>query len=120
MEKQILFVDDEPEWRTIVTEGLKAVGHRVVTAQDASEALQYSEGLHLGLIILDINLAGEDGLMLMRYLRVNFPGVPILLYTGRDHDDTTIQRMLTQGAVQYVRKGPMEELVRAVQRSFRP
>lgn len=119
MEKKILFVEDEPEWRTIVGEGLRAVGHQVLTAQDATEALQLSEGQELGLIILDINLGGEDGLMLMRFLRVNFPGVPVVLYTGRDHDDLTIQKMLTQGAVQYLRKGPIDELVRAVQRSFR-
>ena len=119
MEKKILFVEDEPEWQSIVEEGLKAVGHEVLTAKDASEAMQLGEGAALGLIILDLNLGGEDGLMLMRFLRVNHPGVPILIYTGQEHDEEKVQRMLTQGAVQYVRKGPMEELVRAVRRSFR-
>ena len=119
MEKKILLVEDEPEWRAIVVEGLKAVGHEVLAAKDASEALQMSDGVPLGLIILDLNLGGEDGLMLMRFLRVNHLGVPILIYTGQEHDEEKVQRMLTQGAVQYVRKGPMEELVRAVRRSFR-
>ncbi len=119
MEKKILFVEDEPDWRLIVTEGLKAVGHEVVAAKDASEALELSAGVPLGLIILDLNLAGEDGLILMRFLRVNFPGVPILIYTGQEHDEETVKKMLTQGAAQYVRKGPMEDLVRAVRRSFR-
>jgi DNA-binding response OmpR family regulator len=119
MEKKILFVDDEPEWRSVVAEGLKAVGHEVIVAGDASEAMERTEGVSLGLIILDLNLAGEDGLMLMRFLRVNHPGVPVVIYTGRDDDEATITGMLTAGAVQYLRKGPMEELVRAVRRSFR-
>lgn len=119
MEKKILFVDDEQEWRALVTEGLKAAGHDIILAENASEAMERSEGVTLGLIILDLNLAGEDGLMLMRFLRVNHPGVPVIIYTGRDHDEATITRILTAGAVQYLRKGPMEELVRAVRRSFR-
>jgi len=119
MEKKILYVDDEPDWRAVVQEGLKAVGHAVLTAKNASEAMERVEGVRLGLIILDLNLAGEDGLMLMRFLRVNHPGVPILLYTGLDHDEEAVKKMLTQGAAQYLRKGPMEELVRAVRRSFR-
>ncbi len=119
MEKKILFVEDEQEWRVIVAEGLAAAGHDVLTAKDASEAMEKIEGVKLGLIILDLNLGGEDGLMLMRFLRLNQPGVPILIYTGQVHDDLVIQRMLTQGAAQYVRKGPIQDLVRAVQRSFR-
>ena len=103
----------------MVAGALKAGGHDVLTAKDASEAMLQSEGVALGLIILDLNLDGEDGLMLMRFLRVNQPGVPILLYTGRDDDELTVQKMLTQGASQYLRKGAMEELIRAVQRSFR-
>lgn len=119
MEKKILYIDDEAEWRSVVAAGLKGVGHEILVARDASEAMQRSEGVQLGLIILDLNLGGEDGLMLMRFLRVNHPGVPILLYTGMEHDEETVRKMLTQGAAQYLRKGSMEELVRAVQRSFR-
>ena len=51
-------------------------------------------------------------------MRLNHPGVPILLFTGLEHDEETVRKMLTQGAGQYLRKGSMEELVRAVKRSF--
>jgi len=34
----------------------------------------------------------------------------VILYTGQIHDDDTILAMLRQGALQYVRKGPLEEL----------
>lgn len=119
MEKKILFVDDEEDWRTVVSTTLKGAGHEVITAADASEAMRLSEGVKLGLIILDLNLAGESGVMLMRYLRRNHPGVPFLIYTGLEHDEEAVGKMLMQGASQYLRKGPMEELVKAVNRSFR-
>ncbi|MEK7708041.1 MAG: response regulator, partial [Verrucomicrobiota bacterium] len=91
----------------------------VLTAADASEALRLTEGVSLGLIILDLNLAGESGLALMKYLRHNQPGVPVILYTGMEHDADAVVAMWAAGADQYLRKGPMEELVGAVRRSFR-
>jgi len=36
--------------------GLKAVGHEIIAAGDASEAMERTEGVSLGLIILDLNL----------------------------------------------------------------
>ena len=119
MGKKILFVDDDEHWRSIVTLALKEVGHEILAAADASQAMALTEGVELGLIILDLNLAGESGLNLMKYLRHNQPGVPIILYTGMEHDDATVAAMLTQGASQYLRKGSMELLVGAVRRSFR-
>ena len=119
MGKKILFVEDDEHWRSIVTIALKEVGHEVLAAADASQALTLTEGVSLGLIILDLDLNGESGLTLMKYLRHNQPGVPIILYTGMEHDDATVTAMLTQGASQYLRKGSMELLVSAVRRSFR-
>ena len=117
--KKILFVDDESDWRSIVAAQLKEIGHEIIAAKNGSEAMKLADGAKLGLIILDVDLAGEDGLTLMRYLRRNRPGVAILIFTGLDHDDETIKKILSHGAAQYVRKSTLEELVKAVQRSFR-
>lgn len=119
MSKKILFVDDDKEWRSLVSATLKGVGHDVLTARDATEAMAQAEAVDLGLIILDLDLAGENGLLLMKFLRKNHPGVPVLLYTGLEHDEDAVKSMLMQGAHQYLKKGKMEELVAAVRRSFR-
>ncbi|HVV02449.1 MAG TPA: response regulator [Verrucomicrobiae bacterium] len=119
MGKKILFVDDEPEWRMTVEVWLKDMQYEVLLASDASEAMTKAEGEKLGLIILDLNLAGEKGISLVKYLRRNHPEVPILLYTGLQHDDFQITKMLEQGAHQYLQKGSREELINAVKRSFR-
>ena len=119
MEKKILFVDDDEHWRSLVSITLKGVGHDVLTAKDASEGMWLSEDHKLGLIILDLDLGGESGLMLMKFLRRNHPDVPIILFTGKEHDEEAIKKMLLQGAAQYLKKGSMEELVKAVRRSFR-
>ena len=90
-----------------------------INAGTVSQAMALTDRVELGLIILDLNLAGESGLNLMKYLRHNQPGVPIILYTGMEHDDAAVSAMLTQGTSQYLRKGSMELLVTAVRRSFR-
>ena len=118
MSKKILFVDDDEHWRSVVAITLTGAGHEVLTAADASQAMALTEGASLGLIILDLNLAGESGLALMKYLRHNQPDVPVILYTGMEHDDATVVSMLQQGASQYLRKGVMEDLVKPVRTSF--
>ena len=115
MRKKILFVDDEDDWRLMVTACLNEGGYEVLAARDASEAMLQTEGVTLDGIILDVNLAGENGLMLMKFLKRNHPDVPIILYTGLNHDEQAIQTMLKEGAQQYLRKGTMEELFNTVQ-----
>ena len=119
MSKKILFVDDEEEIRSLVATSLQGAGYEVVTAADASEAMSRAEAVDLGLIILDLNLAGDSGLALMEFLRCNRPDVPVLLYTGMEHDHDEVVAMMQKGAYRYVRKGTMEELVQAVRSSFR-
>jgi DNA-binding response OmpR family regulator len=119
MDKKVLFIDDEASWREIAEAALKGAGYGVITANDASAAMERSQGVQLGLIILDLNLAGESGLTLMKYLRHNHPGVPILIFTGMEHDDSTVRAMLDQGADQYLRKGTSEELIVTVGTYFR-
>ena len=57
--------------------------------------------------------------MLMKFLRRNHPGVPLILFSETEHDEEAVKAMLLQGAHQYLRKGGMKELIKAVRRSFR-
>jgi two-component system, OmpR family, alkaline phosphatase synthesis response regulator PhoP len=119
MAKKVLFVDDEASWRELSSTALADAGYEVLTAADGSEAMLKGDDADLGLIVLDLNLAGESGLTLMKYLRHNHPGVPILLFTAMDHDDSTIRAMLEQGADQYLHKNTLAELIVTVGTYFR-
>lgn len=119
MDAKVLFIDDDPNWREMASVALHDAGYAVVTAQDASEAMEKSQDLPLGLIILDLNLGGESGLTFMKFLRCNHPEVPILLFTGMEHDDSTVRAMLDEGADQYLRKSSIEELIVTVGTYYR-
>jgi len=118
MDKWVLLVDDNVELLKTAAELLQAAGYSVLTAKDATDAMQKTEGVFLGAIVLDLDLAGEDGMMLFKFLKRNQPGVPIILYTGLEHDEEAIAKFLERGAAQYLKKGS-SDLVQAVKRSFR-
>lgn len=108
--KTVLFVDDEGDWRLVAGECLRDAGFNILTAKDEAEALRRMETVKLDAIILDLNLGGQNGLLLMELLKQRHPGVPILIYTGMENDNGAIQEMLKSGARKYLRKGSMAEL----------
>jgi CheY-like chemotaxis protein len=108
--KTVLFVDDEGDWRLVAGECLRDAGFNILTAKDEAEALRRMETVKLDGIVLDLNLAGQNGLLLMELLKQRHPGVPVLIYTGMDHNDSAITEMLKSGAKKYLRKGSMAEL----------
>ena len=112
--KKILYVEDDQHWRELVSLYLQECGYEVRTARDGTEAMLGTEGIKLDAIILDLDLAGESGRMLLSFLTVNQVGVPVILYTGGEHNADAITAMLRMGANQYLRKGPLEELRKAV------
>ena len=116
---KILFVDDEEEWRDMVTAALTEAGFEVLAASDASEALRQPADPALNLIIVDEDLAGVSGIILTRALRCTHPGVPTILYTSTKHDPDTTMDMMNQGADQCLPKGSMEELIANVGCSVR-
>ena len=116
MGKRILCVDDEKDWRAVVEITLRDAGYHVVTASDATEAMDKAENLRPDLLILDLNLAGENGMMLMKFMKGNNPDLKVLIYTGLNQDDETIMKTLEQGVHSYLCKGPPGDLLREVER----
>ncbi len=114
MGKKILFVDDDESWRKRVTASFANAGYEVVVAQDASEAMSLSEEEGLGVIVLDLNLNGEDGVILLKFLKRNHPKLPVFIFTGVHHDDESIRKMLALGAEQFLPKPSVEQLIVAV------
>jgi len=114
MSKKILFVDDEPEWRLIPGTALREAGYEMIIAKDVFETGLQTYGVKLDLIILDVNLGSENAPGLMRLLKEGHPGVPILLYSGLEQEDPAVQTMMKEGALRYLRKGPVRALLDGV------
>jgi DNA-binding response OmpR family regulator len=69
MSATIAVVDDEPDLREAIVEYLQGHGFRVMAAETAAAFRALIAQEPVDLVILDINMPGEDGLSLARWLR---------------------------------------------------
>ena len=108
----VLIVEDDEVARMKLAGYLEAAGHRVSEAVDGRGLREVMAGDPADLVLLDINLPGEDGLELTRLLRASHD-VGIILVTGRTDDVDRIVG-LEIGADDYVTKpfNPRELLAR--------
>lgn len=106
--RKILFIDDDTDVRCMIEMKLSEEGYEVFLAANASEAMKLQHDVKLDLIILDLDLGGEDGRQLMKFLKRNNPGVRIILYTGEDHENSVVAKMMQEGAFRYIMKGSDE------------
>ena len=98
----ILVVDDEQEICDLVWDYLTNEGFRVSTARDGAGLRDEMARSPVDLVILDLMLAGEDGLQLARELRAQSE-TGIIILTGRGE---TVDRIigLEMGADDYLSK----------------
>jgi len=120
MSKKILFVDDDVGLLDMIKVLLEQAGYAVVTAKNVDEALRVAEGISFGVLVIDVNLAGESGVMLMNFMMHNHQGVPVILYSGGEHDKSSVDKLLALGASQYIKKCNGSELVAAVRQVCPP
>jgi DNA-binding response OmpR family regulator len=81
-ERQVLFVEDTPDTRSLVEFSLQREGFKVTTAETADEGLDMARTKNFALILLDIGLPDKDGLELCREIRRFDQATPILFYTA--------------------------------------
>ena len=80
----ILVVDDEPDFRELVTYRLQREGFEILTAGDGLEALRQAQWRAPDLILLDLMLPELDGLSVCEILRRHpeTAGIPIIMLTA--------------------------------------
>ena len=98
----ILVVDDEPKIVRLVRDYLEGAGFGVAVAHAAPEALMRARTERPDLVVLDLGLAGSDGLDVTRALRRD-GGPPIIMLTARDTEADKVIG-LELGADDYVTK----------------
>ena len=82
---KVLLVDDDDLIQSAVQMILEGLGYEAVsTAQSGEEALaMLAAGVKADVVILDMNMPGLGGVGTLPLLRAMYPGVPVLLSTGR-------------------------------------
>ena len=103
MAERILVADDDPS----SLEGLRVLlaiwGYEVETASDGWVALQKISAAEPKAVITDVVMPKLNGLELLRALRIERPGMPVIVLTGQGSLDTLL-RARQQGAYAYLLK----------------
>ncbi|PLY14571.1 MAG: two-component system response regulator OmpR [Sedimenticola sp.] len=108
----ILVVDDDPGIRRLLTRYLNQQNYKTAAVSDGKGMERWLQHHHADLIILDLMLPGEDGLSLIRKIRLT-GNIPIIMLTAKGEEvDRVIG--LESGADDYLSKpfSPRELLAR--------
>ncbi len=110
---RILVIEDNADLAFAVTTALQSEGFDVAVAGTGPEGVERARQRDADLIILDLMLPGFDGYRVIRELRGEGIGTPILVLTARAEEADKV-RGLRLGADDYVTKpfGAMELLAR--------
>jgi two-component system OmpR family response regulator len=112
VQPHILVVDDDPDIRELLEDYLTENALRVSVVASGKAMSQVLADEAIDLVILDLRLAGEDGMAIVRTLR-DSSSIPIVMLTGvRDEADRVMG--LELGADDYLTKpfSPRELLAR--------
>ncbi len=98
----ILIIEDEVQMRRFLRASLTANGYQVVEAETADDGLAQAAGRNPELILLDLGLPDQDGLVVTQRLR-EWAKTPIIVISARGREEDKIQA-LDAGADDYLTK----------------
>lgn len=103
----ILIIDDDSAVRSSLSFMLKRAGYEVKTAPNPREAMEIVRSETPALILMDMNFTlsttGEEGLILLKQVKVFHPDVPVILMTAWGSIQLAVQGMQA-GAFDFITK----------------
>lgn len=117
----ILFVDDEPLTRKLLTQAAQILGHNGITASTQDEGLLLANDLLPDLIVLDVNLNGKRSLDMIDQLRhtPQTQRIPIVTLSALDPDEIRAEAA-ARGAVASLEKPIRLQTLLEVIRAYTP
>jgi two-component system, chemotaxis family, chemotaxis protein CheY len=118
---RIIVIDDNDAVRLTMRRTLERAGHEVLEASDGEAGLKLLAETGAPLVITDIFMPGQDGIVTVRRIRKEFPGVRVIAVSGGDATGRMDLRKDAEllGAERTLRKPfAPAELVRAVQETL--
>jgi len=93
MQRRILFAEDEPISRKLISMFLRREGFEVDEAKDGAEALDFLNKFHFDLVISDLHLPRVDGIAVITRLRSVSPDTPFIVLTSYPDDALDVSKM---------------------------
>ena len=100
--RRILVVDNDREMVGLLNHTLKTEGFDTTVVADVHSALTMLDEIEPDLVILDSVISGSDGFQMLDLIREQ-SDIPVIMLT-RKYDIESLQRALSLGADDYIRK----------------
>ena len=78
---QILLVEDDEMLLEVMAEALKREGYTFVTARSGDDAIRLAYDLSPAIVLLDVDLPGQSGLLVAAKLKVTKPSPKVIFVT---------------------------------------
>jgi len=116
---KILLVDDSEVVRTVLKKALVKEGLDVIEAKDALDALQYISHNKIDLMILDVNMPGDDGVKFCETIKKNpeFSYINIFFLTS-EYSPLMKAKAKALGAKVWITKPFVPETIASIVRKF--
>lgn len=111
---RILVVDDQQHVRAGLILALRANGFEAVGAEDANSGLRAFQESQFDLALVDVYMPGVDGVSLMKTLREQSPGLPIIAMSG------VLLNESQRTALEFLPKVPGLSDIVCLRKPFRP
>jgi len=112
---RVLLVDDEAGYTDALAKRLGRRGLSVTTAGGGAEALEAMAQASFDVVLLDIKMAGMDGIKTLSAVKRRHPEAEVVMLTAHANTDIVISS-LAMGAFDYLMKpADVEELVRKIE-----
>jgi len=113
MNPRILIVDDEERMASVVAMALGRAGYACETCNSGAAALDVLAERGADVVVTDWKMPQMDGFELLRHLRAQQPGLPVILLTAHGSVPSAVAAM-REGAFDYVTKPFDNDELRAV------
>jgi two-component system phosphate regulon response regulator PhoB len=117
----ILFIDDEPLTRSLLTQAAQILGHTCITASTQEEALALANDVQPDLIVTDVNLNGRRSLDMIDKLHTTpkTKSIPIVTLSALDKNEIEVEAA-ARGAVASFEKPIRLQTLLEVIRAYAP
>lgn len=119
----IIIVEDSDSLREDTVETLRTKGHHVVGVDCAEELGEMTNVMHIDLMVLGLNLPGEDGISLIRRIRQSQPCIGIIIVSARNQLADKINGYESGADIYLTKPVSQEELgaaINALSRRLKP
>ena len=116
---RVLLVDDETSFVETLAKRLAIRRFEVMTASSADEALKTLDREEVDVAVVDVRMAGTDGIEATRAIRARHPSVEVILLTGHASIEASLEG-LSIGAFDYLLKPvSIDELIFKIEDAYR-